>query len=53
MTGARGGDGETAGGETEKVWPHLEQRTRAPRGPTFSSATRNRALHAEQATIMP
>jgi hypothetical protein len=29
------------------------QRIRAPRGPTFSSATRNRALHEEQATIMP
>ena len=37
---------------TTKRVPHFEQRTFAPRGPTFSSATRNLAWQLEHVTFM-
>ncbi len=40
-----------SGRTTNTVW-HLEQRTFAPRGPIFSSGTRNFAWHFVQVTII-
>ena len=51
--GSGGGGSRATGGGAWKVCPQREHLIRAPRGPTLSSATRNRVLQAEQATIMP
>jgi hypothetical protein len=57
MAGAAGaGAGASWGGSgsrrTGKTFWHFEQRTFTPRGPTFSSATRNFAWHCVHVTII-